>query len=231
MLRLIGFFVLVVLLTSVLGELPVIGGLFRRTGCIGIWITAIGLSWFLSWWGERALRIGRDRARVRELLAVDNPHNRGKLGSLLLGQGRAQKALVHLEVAAEGEPDAPEWHYRLGCALLEVGRGQEAVQALEACVALDEEYAYGAAQMRYAEALAGAGRHEDALAALATQERNHGPTPESAFRRGKSHKALGDREQARAAFAEVGRLASGVAGYQRREASAWVARARLASWF
>ena len=105
------------------------------------------------------------------------------------------------------------------------------MDSLRACTALDEEYAYGAAQMRLAEALGGDGRHEEAHAALEIPERNHGPTPESAYRRGRALKAMGDRDRARGAFAEVARLAGEVAGYQKRDAALWNLRARWSSFF
>jgi tetratricopeptide (TPR) repeat protein len=231
MLRLIGFFVLAIVLANLLGHVPVIGGLFRHTGLIGIWITAIGLSLLFSHLGARALRIGRDRAELRRLEAVDSAYNHGKIGTLYLSQGRARKALSHLEQAVEGEPDSQEWLYRLGCAHIALGRHAEAVEPLRSCLDQDEEFAYGSAMMRLAEARAGSGEHEAALAVLEVQERNHGPSPESAYRRGASLKALGRKEEARAAFGEVFALARDSVRYQRREAGTWALRARFASLF
>lgn len=230
MARLIGFFVLVVVISSLLGHVPWIGPLFRSTGCIGIWLTAMALSWALTWAGNRAYRMKKDSAEIRRLEAVDSPYNHGKIGSLLLAQGRTRKALAHLERAAAGEPEVAEWHYRLGSALLALGRGADAAVALERAVSIDEEHAYGAAQMRLAEALASVGRYDDALQALERVERNHGPSPESAFRAGAVHRARGDREAARASFRRVGEIAARAAGYQKRDATRWSVRAKMASW-
>lgn len=229
MLRLVGFVLLVLVLTSLLGHLPIIGPFFRHTGFIGLWITAIGLSWLFAYYGNRLYMMQRGRAEIRALEAVDSPNNHGKIGTMLLGQGRARKALPHLEKAVEGEPELAEWHYRLGTALLLVGKGSEAIEALRRCVAIDDEHAYGQAQMRLAEACSAAGRHEQAIDALATFERNHGPGPESAYRSGVALKALGRRDEARARFAEVGRLADEAARYQRRQAGWWAVRARFAN--
>lgn len=228
MLRLLGFFVVVIVLTQVLGMLPVIGPLFGRLGIFGLWITAILLSLFLSRWGDRALTMRKDRAAVRELTAVDSPRNKGKLGSLYLAQGRAGKALPLLEEAVRGEPDVAEWQYRLGSALLALRRPEEALAPLSRAVELNEEHAYGAAVMRLAEAQTATGAYEDALASLARFERNHGPSAESAFRRGVALRAAGQNDEARGAFAEVGRLAREAARYKRREAAVWAARAKLA---
>ena len=231
MLRLVGFFVLVLILTSVLGRLPFLGPLFRNTGILGILVTAMLLSWGISYYGRRAYRVRRDASRVRELSRVKSPHNAGKLGSLLLAQGRARRALPHLEAAIEGEPEVAEWHYRLGCARLEAGDAAGAVPVLQRCVQLEEEYAYGAAQLRLAEALTRSDRAEDALATLDVFERNHGPSPESAYRRGLALKRAGRRDAAREAWSEVSRLAAEAARYQRSSAGLWTVKAKLASLF
>lgn len=227
MARLVVFFVVAYLLTLVLGHLPVVGPIFARTGIFGIWIVAILLSLGLTHYGNRAVVVRRDRSELRRLEAVDNPHNHGKAGSLLLARGSWRRAIPHLEEAARGEPGSAEWQYRLGSAYLAAGRSADAVACLEECARLDPEYAYGAAQMRLAEALLKEGRGEEALAALAVVERNHGPSPESAYRRGITLKSLGRRDEAKAALGEVAELAGNVAKYQRREANLWVAKA----WF
>jgi tetratricopeptide (TPR) repeat protein len=170
------------------------------------------------------------RAQVRTLSAVESAHNQGKLGALLLSRGRAREALVHLELAVSGEPRVAEWHYRLGLARLALRDAAGALAALERCVALEEEHAYGVAQLRRAECLQRLTRHAEALDVLALQERNHGPSPESAYRRGCAERALGRRAEARVAFAEVGELARRATRYQRRGATLWALRATLARW-
>ncbi len=231
MLRLVGFILLVLVVHSVLSQLPGIGPIFQRLGCIGVWLTAMGLSWALSTQGKRAFRIRRDRGRMRELATVDSPHNHGKIGTLYLAQGRPRRALPHFERAAEGEPETAEWQFRLGSTLVELRRNDEAIAALERCVALDPEHGYGAAQLRLAETLARAQRHEEALAALDVFARNHGPSPEEAYRRGRALKALGRRDEAKSSFDEVARIARSAPRYQRREAGLWTARAKWAGLF
>ena len=231
MLRLAGFFALVLGLTILLGKLPVIGPVFARTGCLGVWLTAMALSWAITKYGQRAYRMRRDHVQIRRLSAVSSPHNHGKLGALLLAQGRRRKALPHLRAAVEGEPEVAEWWYRLGCALLGAREPEEAAEAFARCVAIDEEHSYGTAQKRLAEARMALGQADEALEALATFERNHGPSPESAYRRGLALKAAGRKEMARQAFADVPKLASEAARYQRHQAGLWTLRARLASLF
>jgi len=224
-LRLVGFFVLVLLLTSLLGHLPWIGPLFRSTGFLGILLSAALLSALLARWGERLLVARRTRGQLRALSAVESAHNLGKAGSLLLAQGRARAALGPLERAAAGEPEVAEWHYRLGLAHLRLGQLEPSRSALERCLALEEEYAYGAAQKRLVEVLQRLGLQEPSLRALDVLERNHGPSPESAYRRGLALRALGRKEEARAALAEVSGLARQATRYQRSEAASWNLRA------
>ncbi len=219
---------MVFILSRVLGYLPIVGP-FLGGSFIGLWVCAMLLSWMLSKYGDRALRARRDAAQIRQLGAVETPHSNGKIGSLLLAQGRVRKSLPYLEKAAEGEPDVAEWNYRLGCARLAVGDRDAALEALRDCVTLDEEYAYGAAQMRLAEALARTGQLQDALLALATFERNHGPSPESAFRRGEAHRGLGEKDAAREAYREVPMLVAQAARYQKKSTGLWALRARIAS--
>jgi len=231
MLRVLAFFLVVIVLSSVIRQLPVIGPIFAGLHFLGFWLVAILLGWGLTRFGEVALVRRRDGAEVRRLLAVDTPHNRGKLGSLFLGQGRARKALGHLEVAMAGEPGVAEWAYRAGCAHLSLGELEEAEAALVRATELDEEYAYGGALMRLAETRSRLGRHEEALELLLRQEQNHGPSPENAYRRGLAQKKLGRREEAGASFAEVVRLAGEAARYKKHEAGLWAVRARLAGLF
>jgi len=230
-LRVIGFFVLAVVVASLLGHVPVIGGLFARTGILGILLTSALLSAVLTAVGTRLVAGRKLRSEVRRLEAVGSAHNRGKIGAAYLARGRARAALPHLEEAVRGEPEVAEWQYRLGSARLAVGDLDGARAALERCLAIDEEHAYGAAQMRLAETQARAGRFEEALAALGTFERNHGPSPEAAYRRGAALRTLGRKDEARAAFREVGELARRATRYQRREAGLWSMRASLARLF
>ncbi|HEX6884082.1 MAG TPA: tetratricopeptide repeat protein [Planctomycetota bacterium] len=228
--RLVAFFALAFVLASVLGHLPLIGPLFRGTGILGLFLAAGLASALLTSVGARLVAARRLRSELAALGAVDSPRNRGKMGSLYLMRGRPRAAVAPLEEAARGEPEVAEWHYRLGLARLAIGALEPALAAFEHCVTLEEEHAYGAAMLRRAECLARLGRMEEALAVLATFERNHGPSPESAYRRGRAARALGRKAEARAAFAEAVELARRATRYQRRAASGWALRASVARW-
>jgi tetratricopeptide (TPR) repeat protein len=227
-LRLAAFFVLAVALSAVLGHLPLVGPLFRHTGILGVLLSAALLSAVFTRLGERLLSGRKLRAELRSLAAVASAHNQGKIGTLTLARGRPRAALAPLEAATRGEPEVAEWHYRLGLARLAVKDLSAALVSLEACIALEEEHAYGSAVMRRAETLARLGRPGAALEALALFEQNHGPSPEAAFRRGRALDALGRRDEARAAYREVGALARTAARYHQRSAGVWALRALLA---
>jgi tetratricopeptide (TPR) repeat protein len=226
MARVVAFFVSVFLLVALLRALPGIGGWFG--GFWSYWLVAIALAWALTLAGARWNARRRLAAQLRALGDVESAHNQGKLGALLLAHGRAARALPHLERAAAGEGDVAEWSYRLGQALGACGRHGEAVRALERAAALDEEHAYGGVQLALAGARSAAGDHAGALEALAVFERNHGPSPESACRRGLALREAGRGDEARAAFAEVAVLARRAARFQRARNRRWLLRAWLA---
>ena len=231
MLRLAGYFALAIALTWALSFVPFVGPFFAHSGIFGVLVSAFLLSAVIGRLGERAYQRARSASQVRSLAAVDSPRNHGKLGALYAAQGRTKKAVAHLRLAVCGEPESAEWCYRLGSALLAAGDPAAALAELERCVGLDEEYAYGAAQMRRAEALARLKRPRESLEVLATLEKNHGPSPESAYRRGLAYRAIGDRERARAALHEVSGLARAALRYQRRSAGWWSLRAAWARFF
>lgn len=227
MLRLLGFFALVFAALVLLRQLPFLGGLFA-VPLLGFYLAAVLVSLGLAWWGRRALDRSRFARMRRDLGQTETPRNRGKLGTLLLIQGRPHQAVPHLAAAAEGDPDEVEWHYRLGCALLRSGRAGPASEALGRALELSEEHAYGAALLRLAEALTAQGRAEEALAVLERHARAYGETPEGCFRRGLAARAAGRAGEAREAFARVPGLAARAVRYQRAQARWWALRALLA---
>lgn len=230
MARLLVFFVSVFVLTGFLAQLPVVGALFRIP-FLGFWFTALLLSALLAKLGTEAVDAGARRRLERSLGAVDTPHHKGKLGALLLSQGKARRALPLLEAAAIGDPSSLEWRYRLGEAFLRAGEAAAAVAALDGVLAVDEEYAYGGAMLRSAEAARAAGDPTGALERVRRFERNHGPSPGSALLRGRLCRALGQGVEAARAFDEVAPLAaaSGRGGASRTWT--WRLRSMLARRF
>lgn len=230
MLRLVGFFLLVLVALQLLRHLPIVGPIFEIP-ILGFWGAAILISLAASRWATAALARRGFSRRVRDLGHVETPHNQGKLGSLYVGERRFRAAVAPLERAVAGEPDVAEWRYRLGCALLGCARPREAAEALQAAAAIDEEHAYGTVLMRLAQARLACGDAAGAIEALERRDRNHGPDSESAYRRGLALKALGKRDEARASFREASILAGTAARFRRGEARKWAALAFLARLF
>jgi len=228
-LRLLGFFVAVVVALNVRQRVRVIGGFFH--GFLGFWLAAIGLSVAFSRLSAVWLARRRLQQQIAALGHVDNPHVRGKRGVLLLACGRAARALPDLEEAARGEPEVVEWRYRLGLARLQLGAAAEAASDLAQAAAMAPEHAYGGVQLALASAEQANGRVEKALAAIDTFESAHGATPESAYRRGVLFKRLGRAQEARASFSSVSGLYAQTPRFQRRAQSPWLWRARFAGVF
>ncbi len=220
MLRLAGYILAVFALIWVLRLVPGLGWLFGIP-FLNFFLAALILSAVIGWWTSRAVASRRTRNLQRDFGAVDTPHNQGKLGVLLLANGRASRALPHLERAAEGEADRAEWHYRLGVARIATRDARGAVSALERSVATDPEHAFGVPHLRLAEARLAAGDAAGSLAAADEYEHGHGPTAESAFRRGLALRTLGRREESRVAFQSVSVLARAHSRGVRREGT-WI---------
>lgn len=225
-----GYFLLVFAALFVLRELPILGGVFRIP-LVGFFLSAMVVSAVVAAAGTRLTARAKLQRELRDLGTVDTPRMRGKLGRLLLASGRAAQAVEPLGEAAEAEPDNVEWHFRLGSALLGSGDAREALASLERAAELSESHAYGGVLMKLAEAAHRIGDGPRALEALGRFERLQGVTPESAFRRGLALRALGQKPEALAAFAQVSVQAGKAPKYQRAEARAWAARALLARLF
>lgn len=225
--RFLGYFLAVFVALFVLRQLPLVGGLFR-VPLFGFFLAAILVSAVLAkggaWWSaQRKLA-----SQTRELGQVDTPQMRGKLGRLLLQNGRPAQALEPLGEAVAWEPENPEWHYRLGQALLRTGARDGGVEALARAAELDERHAYGEVLLLLGEARLGAGAPEEALASLDRFEVLQGPSPRSAYRRGRALAALGRKEEARSAYSEVSRLVAEAPKYQRGQAFGFQVRAAFA---
>lgn len=227
MLRLVGYFLTVFAVLWVLRQIPVLDRIFGIQ-LFGFFLAAI----LVSAVGARLGAVMADRVKQkrleRQLGNVDTPYNRGKLGVLLQKQGRHREALPHLEAALEADPSSDETLYRSALARLGDGDAAGAAEALDRLLAREEDYAYGQGLLALSRARLAAGEARAALEAVDRHDRSFGPTPESAYRRGKALRAIGDRGAAARAFASIGAISGELPGYQKRDAAGWWMRAQLA---
>lgn len=203
MARMLLFFVVVIFCTRVLARVPVVGAIFQIP-FLGFWFTAILLSGLAAKLGSDAVDYSARRRLVQSLGSVDTPHHKGKLGALLLSQGRARKAIPLLEAAVEGDATSLEWRYQLGLARL---RGKadasSALAAFDSVLAEDDDFKFGAAMLMSAEAALAAGYPDNALLRVGRFERDQGPSPSSALLRAKVLKKAGRRAESNAALDEL----------------------------
>lgn len=227
--RFLGYFLLVFVALTLLRQVPVLGGIFRIP-LFGFFLAAVVVSVVAARAGEALASRNKMQRQLKELGEVDTPQRRGKLGRLLLANGRAAQAVEPLRDAVAQDPETADWHYRLGMALLQTGAADEAVESLKDARSLDESFAYGGVHLQLSEALDAVGEGEAALESLDRFEKLQGVTPESAYRRGRVLKGLGRIAEAKAALGSVASLASGVPKYQRGEARIWAWRAFWGKW-
>ncbi len=212
--------------TLLFRELPLVGGLFR-VPLFGFFLTAI----LLSTVGARAAQwIAQRRALSRDLAdlgIVDTPNMRGKLGRLLLLNGRPRQALEPLSEALAADETDLEWTYRLGMARRLVGEAQEATRLLARVTQVDERYAYGEPWLQLALCHLDLGKPTQAVEALERFERLQGATPQQVFWLGCAIKASGRKEDARAVFNRLPELVKQAPKYQRAAARQFLLRSYL----
>jgi tetratricopeptide (TPR) repeat protein len=177
-------------------------------------------------------RMRLDRLAMAELIErvkrFPNAPDLLKLGRMLEAVGRYVEALHPLSVALQLDQAHLPARFSLGTVLLAIGRHGEAAAQLSVVAAREPEHAYHQVQLRLAEALIRAGRPELATSPLSQFERETGGSPESFYWKGRCLLALGNRAEARTAFAAS--VAGAGALGRRSSAEDRVAAAR-SRWF
>jgi tetratricopeptide (TPR) repeat protein len=229
MLRTFAFLLAVVLIGSLLRNLPVVGSLFG--GLLGFYLTLVLVAGVGALLMERWRRYQKLERELRALEAVDTAHNRGKRGALLLANGRATQALSLLADAQREEPSRAEWAYRLAQAHQQLKQPAEALRALEQVAKIDPDHGYGSVPLGRAEALLALARPAEAHEVIREYERGYGPSPQSALLGARVDRQLGDLPAARSRLREVSGLYRRLPAFQRKLqrpflAAAWLERLR-----
>jgi tetratricopeptide (TPR) repeat protein len=225
--RVLAYFAMVFVFTMLFRELPLVGGLFR-VPLFGFFLTAA----LMSTVGARAATwLSQQRALSRDLSdlgVVDTPHMRGKLGRLLVMNGRPKAALEPLREAVAADSENLEFHYRLGVAERLTGNPKDSIRLLTRVTELDDRYAYGEPWMQLALAHQDDGDNEAAVRVLERLEVLQGPTGEQTFRLGCLLKALGRKDEAGAVFDRLPEILKRAAKYQKAEIRGYLARSYFA---
>lgn len=229
MLQLIGFFLASLLLLQLLRWLPGIGGLFQ-VPLLGFFLACLIVSWVFSKLAHEWVERRRERRMEAQFQGLSTPHHAGKLGSLLLARGRARRARPHLERAVAGDEHSLEWRWKLAQAHFALRDYASALAAAQAVLDRDADYAYGEPLLLLARCQRRLGKPALTLEWLQRYEQSQGATPSAWYERGRALRALGRKQEARAAFAQVAKASATRVRWQRKDDRVWVLLAQLWRW-
>jgi len=96
---------------------------------------------YLAWLDEQADRLADARQHAARAVVLDGDlaESRGLLGRVLLKEGRAAEAIVHLEGAASADPQNASWHFLLGQAYQRLGNAAAAAREFTEARRVKEE--------------------------------------------------------------------------------------------
>jgi tetratricopeptide (TPR) repeat protein len=167
---------------------------YRSLGLRSLSIVVLGLLGTLTW-----LQAGmyRNLFTLYETTISRNPdcwmaHN--NLGAALVGDERADEALVHFQAALRLRPDFAEAENNYGDALTRLGRPREAIEHLEHALRLVPHFAV--AHCNYGVALLSVGREEEGMRQLEEALRLMPQYPIAHFNLGLAHARCGRMDSA-----------------------------------
>lgn len=229
MLQLIGFFLASWLLLMVLRWVPGIGAVFQIP-LLGFFLASLIVSWIFSKLAHEWVEHRRERRIEAQFQGLSTPHHEGKLGSLLLARGRAKRARAHLERAVAGDSQSLEWRWKLAQAQYALRNYAPAIEAAQAVLQREPDYAYGEPLLLLARSQRRLGQAALALEWVERYEHSQGASPCAWYERGRALRALGRKAEARRAFAEVSKASATRVRWQRKEDRVWVLLAQLWRW-
>jgi len=171
--------------------------------------------------------IGELERRIRT-----NPYDadaRNDLGRLLCEEGRSAEALEHLEKAIERMNESAETHYFLGRSLLETGHGEQGVSHIQEALRISPNFAYGEPWVTLARHYLKSSKPVDAVEAAKHAVRTNTSSVEGWVLLGKAHEALGQRDDAAAAYASAMEAFTDLPRYLKLSNRRWRSRARAAA--
>ncbi len=178
-------------------------------------------------WLRHARRTSALEAQVR--LNPANAVVRRELAAIWIEKRRPARALPHLELARQREPDDLELRMLEGQAQALAGRHADAAASFAVIGERDPKFRYGAAWMAQADALAADGKWAEADDALGRFQRVNSSSIEGHVKRARALRGCGDRDGARRERASGRALYGELPRFQRRHQRWWYLRA-LVGW-
>jgi tetratricopeptide (TPR) repeat protein len=130
----------------------------------------------------------------------ESPGIRTGIGNLQMTLGRPGKAIEFLRPAVAASPNFPPARRTLGVALVQAGQVDEGIRELRTCV---EQEPHAFHWQSLADALVGAQRHREAIAAYQEMLKLSPGHPDALNNLGAAQFAVGDFEGARESFASI----------------------------
>ncbi|MFC0215374.1 tetratricopeptide repeat protein [Paenibacillus chartarius] len=184
----------------------------------------VGLSPSLT----RPLRLGRKMKQLHRHLRA-SPHDTSskiELARIWIEKKRYAEAERLLTEVLPIMDQSADVHFELGLCKLKLGELEQGRRLMEKALELNPRVRYGEPYLRLAEAVAAADP-EEAVRLLGEFRQLHSSSCEAYYRLGRLYEAMGRKEDAKAAYREVGDLYRSLPGYSRKQQRRW---ALLAWW-
>jgi tetratricopeptide (TPR) repeat protein len=173
----------------------------------------------------------RSRQHFQQQLEIStaNPHDADAHYQLgLIHQRRRQfsEATARFERAVKIDPSMADAHMQLGVIAREQGRFEDAIGHLKTAIALDDKLAQSDVWRELGAAYFGAGRFEEARAALEKFTSRREYDPEGLYWYGKTLKQLGQTAQAKEMFERAIEAVRTMPSHRRAQVRGWATRAK-----
>jgi len=172
----------------------------RHLGCLGIALTAKGLSREADEAFEAAVAAGKEAIRLKP----DSFAAHYSLGYILNAQGKLDEAIAECRTVIRLKPDSPDAHVNLGQALAKQGKLDEAVAEFRTAIRLEPHFPQ--AHTNLGDALKDQGKLDEAIAEFRTAIRLKPDYGEALGKLGSALKGQGKVDEAIAEFRRAIRL-------------------------
>jgi tetratricopeptide (TPR) repeat protein len=166
----------------------------------------------------------RQHLRQQMEIATTNPRDADahyQLGLIYQQRRQYTEAIARFQKAIEIDPTEAEAQFQLGRIANEQGRFDDAIRFLKTAAGLNEKLSSGEVWRELGTAYFGAGRLEEAAAALQRYTERRSYDPEGLYWYGKTLAALGKSAEARSAFEQCVEAVDTMPKHRRAEVRKW----------